>query len=178
MYPEIAPDVKDWTWVLQRRCAECGFDVTALDATLVAGLIRDNGAQWHEILQAPADDLRRRDRADRWTTLEYAAHVRDVFRRYDERLVLMLQITDPLFENWDQDATARDERYNEQEPLAVANEVVEAASRLADGFDRVSGDQWQRTGRRSDGAHFTIETFARYLIHDPVHHIWDVTSGG
>ena len=33
----------------------------------------------------------------------------------------------------------------------------------------------QRTGRRSDGAHFTVETFARYFIHDPVHHLYDVT---
>jgi hypothetical protein len=168
--------VKDWTWVLERPCPECGFDVSALDPTLVGGLIRDNAAQWHEILQAPADDLRHRDRVDRWTTLEYAAHVRDVFRRFGERLVLMLQIDDPLFENWDQDATARDERYNEQDPVAVAAELVEAASRLADGFDQVSSEQWQRTGRRSDGAHFTVETFARYMIHDPVHHVWDITS--
>ena len=140
-------------------------------------MIRDNGARWHEILQAPADDLRRRARVDRWSTLEYAAHVRDVFRLFDERLVLMLEIEDPLFENWDQDATARDERYNEQDTLAVADELVAAAARLADDFDRVSGDQWQRTGRRSDGAHFTVETFARYMIHDPVHHLWDVTTG-
>jgi hypothetical protein len=40
----------------------------------------------------------------------------------------------------------------------------------------VSAGQWQRTGRRSDGAHFTVETFARYFIHDPVHHLYDVTS--
>jgi hypothetical protein len=40
----------------------------------------------------------------------------------------------------------------------------------------VTGSQWQRTGRRSDGASFTVETFARYLIHDPVHHLYDVTG--
>jgi hypothetical protein len=40
----------------------------------------------------------------------------------------------------------------------------------------VSGDQWQRTGRRSDGACFTVESFARYLVHDAVHHLYDVTG--
>jgi hypothetical protein len=40
----------------------------------------------------------------------------------------------------------------------------------------VTGDQWERTGRRSDGARFTVETFARYFIHDPVHHLYDVTG--
>ena len=27
-----------------------------------------------------------------------------------------------------------------------------------------------------DGAAFTVETFARYLTHDPVHHLYDVTG--
>ncbi|WP_458689292.1 hypothetical protein [Nocardia tengchongensis] len=25
----IVPDAKDWTWVLERTCAECGFDSMA-----------------------------------------------------------------------------------------------------------------------------------------------------
>jgi hypothetical protein len=41
----------------------------------------------------------------------------------------------------------------------------------------VAGDQWQRTGDRSDGASFTVTSFARYLIHDPVHHVDDVHKG-
>jgi hypothetical protein len=40
----------------------------------------------------------------------------------------------------------------------------------------VTGAQWQRTGSRSDGADFTVESFARYFIHDPVHHLYDVTG--
>ncbi|MFM7891632.1 MAG: hypothetical protein ACKO8V_07035 [Actinomycetota bacterium] len=35
-------------------------------------------------------------------------------------------------------------------------------------------DQWQRCGFRSDGSVFTIKTIAQYLLHDPVHHLWDV----
>jgi uncharacterized protein YfaQ (DUF2300 family) len=27
-----------------------------------------------------------------------------------------------------------------------------------------------------DGANFTVTTFARYFVHDPVHHRWDVTG--
>ena len=26
----IVPDDKDWTWVLQRECPECGFDASSL----------------------------------------------------------------------------------------------------------------------------------------------------
>jgi hypothetical protein len=50
-----------------------------------------------------------------------------------------------------------------------------AARELAEAFAAVPDDAWQRTGTRSDGARFTVESFARYFIHDPVHHLYDVT---
>jgi hypothetical protein len=40
----------------------------------------------------------------------------------------------------------------------------------------VQGGQWLRAGRRSDGARFSIAGFSRYLLHDPVHHLFDVTG--
>ena len=49
-----------------------------------------------------------------------------------------------------------------------------AATWTIDALDTVA--DWTRPGRRSDGASFTIETFAKYLIHDPVHHLWDVRT--
>jgi DinB superfamily len=172
----IVPDAKDWTWVLERPCPECGFDASAFPAAEVAALIRSNAAAWERLLSGPAAELRRRPSDERWSTLEYACHVRDVCRLYDERLDLMLRRDDPLYANWDQDATAAEEDYNAQDPATVAAELRTAALGLADAFDQVVGAQWQRTGRRSDGAVFTVDTFSRYLVHDPVHHLFDVTG--
>jgi len=46
---------------------------------------------------------------------------------------------------------------------------------LADRFNSIATDeQWTRTGYRSDGEAFTVESFSRYFIHDPIHHLWDV----
>jgi hypothetical protein len=56
----------------------------------------------------------------------------------------------------------------------VAAELTVAAEELAAAFDAVRPEQWRRTGSRSDGAQFTVETFARYFIHDPIHHLHDV----
>lgn len=58
----------------------------------------------------------------------------------------------------------------------VAEELEEATQRLTDRFDGVTGDAWERTGSRSDGARFTIDSFARYLVHDPIHHLHDVAA--
>jgi len=170
----ITPDDKDWTWVLEQRCPDCGFDASACAATDVADLIRANAADW----QALHDDGRiapGRPDDQTWSSLEYACHVRDVFARFDQRMGLMLEQDDPLFPNWDQDATAAEDRYDEQDPDAVIAALVANAAEIAARLDAVEGDQWQRPGRRSDGSSFTLASISRYLIHDPVHHIWDVT---
>ncbi len=108
--------------------------------------------------------------------MENGCHVRDVLRLFDQRLSLMLTKDGPQFSNWDQDATAITDRYSEQAPVTVARELATAAGVIAAHFESLAPDQWQRTGSRSDGAHFTVESFARYLVHDPVHHLYDVTD--
>lgn len=173
----IVPDTKDWTWVLERPCPECGFDASALDHDRVPSLIRENAGRWRLILEQPGVVLRRRPSEDRWSALEYACHVRDVFRLYRYRLGLMLEHEDPTFPNWDQDESAVAESYNDQDPARVRGEVEEAAAQLAVAFDGLVGAQWSRTGTRSDGARFTVDSFARYMIHDPIHHLHDVTEG-
>lgn len=168
----IEPDTKNWTWVLEKRCPECGFDSSTTSEHDVAALLRVNAAEWPAVLERA--DVRDRPDECTWSPLEYAAHVRDVFRIFAYRLDLMLTQDDPLYPNWDQDETAVAERYNEQDPRVVATELVAAGTALAEAFDAVPDEAWSRPGRRSDGAGFTIATFARYLIHDPVHHLWDV----
>jgi hypothetical protein len=172
----ITPDTKDWTWVLERACPDCGLDTPSVVREDVAGLARANAEAWAAVLAGEDGELRSRPRPGVWSALEYACHVRDVFRICDVRVNLMLGQDGPLFANWDQDETALAERYNEQDPKTVAADLAEAAEVVAARFDQVSGEQWQRTGNRSDGARFTVESFARYLIHDPLHHLHDVTG--
>jgi hypothetical protein len=173
---DIVPDTKDWTWVLDRPCAECGLDTRAVPLDRVGALVRDNAATWVDVLATPDPQVRRRPRPGTWSALEYGCHVRDTCRLYDTRLRLMLDEDGPLFPNWDQDATAVQDRYGEQDPATVAGELQAAAGVLADRFDAVSGPQWERTGSRGDGARFTVASFARYLVHDPLHHLHDVTG--
>jgi len=170
---EIVPDDKDWTWVLERICPECGFDARSVDVRHIGDAIRANAEAWSKLLGGDETAVRFRPTPDRWSTLEYGAHVRDVYVLFLRRLTMMLDTDDPLFPNWDQDETAVASRYDLQDPATVAVELRAAADVLADAFDGVDGDQWARPGRRSDGAAFSVDSFARYLIHDPVHHLWD-----
>ena len=111
-----------------------------------------------------------------WSPLEYACHVRDVFAIATYRVGLMLDEDDPQFANWDQDATAIEDDYASQDPAVVIAELAARAVEFSSTLDEVPDDQWGRGGRRSDGASFTVESFARYLLHDPIHHLTDVTQ--
>ncbi|NNF65018.1 MAG: DinB family protein [Acidimicrobiia bacterium] len=173
----VFSDTADWTWVLERPCAQCGFDASSAHAYDVPNLLRANAFRWREILAGDPDELRKRPRPDKWSPLEYAFHVRDVFELYDHRLQLMLEEDAPHYENWNQDETAVEKNYRAADPAVVSEELSDWAARLAARFESVSGAQWQRTGYRSDGAAFTIDSFARYFIHDPIHHLCDATIG-
>jgi hypothetical protein len=172
----IEPETKDWTFVLDEACSECGFDTREIAPTDVARLVRENAKAWPAVLERP--DVATRPNDSTWSPLEYACHVRDVHRLYATRLELMRTQDDPLFPNWDQDAAAVDERYGEQDPATVSADLQAAAESIARAFDTVHDAEWSRPGRRSDGASFTIDTFARYYVHDPIHHVYDVTMRG
>ncbi|MGU3290949.1 DinB family protein [Williamsia sp. M5A3_1d] len=170
----IERDTADWTWVLRKACPACGLDASRIPFDAVADLTEDNVTRWPRALDVADPAQRPNDHT--WSPLEYAAHVRDVFRIFATRLELMLTQTDPQFDNWDQDATAIAERYAEHDPAMVLTELRDAGLALARDFRGVPADARDNTGRRSDGSVFTVETLARYFIHDPVHHLVDVTG--
>ena len=169
----IEPDTKDWTWVLERPCPECGFDAPGLARERVPGAIRDNATLWEVVLGT--DDAAVRPAPHLWSPLEYACHVRDVNRIFDERVRLMLAEDAPTFDSWDQDRAAVDADYGSQDPAKVAEEVGEAAEAVATTYESVPDDAWQRTGTRSNGHAFTVDSLARYHLHDLVHHAHDVS---
>ncbi|MCF4123567.1 DinB family protein [Antribacter sp. KLBMP9083] len=170
----IVPDTKDWTWVLDRPCPECGFDVHAVGRAGIGDAVRGTLPRWESALARPDTGVRP-DPAT-WSVLEYGAHVRDVFRIFDGRLASMLDEDDPLFANWDQDATAIEDDYAHQDPAVVARQLAEAGAAIAARFDGVGAGQWERTGRRSNGSVFTVGTLGQYFLHDVVHHLRDVNA--
>jgi len=46
----ITPDTKDWTWVLERSCPECGFDRRNVTLRQVPAMIRQTAEAWCAVL--------------------------------------------------------------------------------------------------------------------------------
>ncbi len=165
----------DWTWVLERPCDECGYQANALDRNELGPRMRSVGGAWRELLGRGAVVQRLRDDDDRtWTPLQYGCHVRDVFKLFEERTRDMLKKRKPpTFKDWDRDVAATTGDYASQDPARVAYDLASNAGKYADLLDRVDGDEWAKEGIRSDGPSFTIDSLARYALHDVEHHLWD-----
>jgi hypothetical protein len=166
----IPPETADWTFVIETGCTECGF--TPQDAESTSDRLRATIPHWREaLLRADASE---RPAPTVWSPVEYACHVRDTCRIFRGRLDLMLREDNPVFPNWDQDATAVDEDYFHQPPAEVADQFAAEAEATAAAFEAVRPEQWERPGRRSNGSVFTVRTFAIYFLHDIEHHVHDV----
>jgi hypothetical protein len=170
------PDEKDWTFVLERPCPECGYLAAGVDAHELPALVLAATAPWAAVLARP--DVAERPAPAVWSPLEYGCHIRDVLRVFTGRIELIRTQDNPRFPNWDQDAAAIADRYWEQAPVTVSTEIADAAQANAAAWATVAEDEWPRPGTRSNGSEFTLDTLGRYLLHDLRHHLHDVGVTG
>ena len=150
--PAAVPgDGKDWTWVLERAVPRVRVRPGALDVADRAGAgAGQRGRRGRACWPGPTPASGRGPTCGRRSST--AATSATCSALFDTRLGLMLDEDDPQFANWDQDETAVAERYGEQDPAVVAAELAAAGDDVAASFAAVDGDQWDRRGRRSDGA--------------------------
>ncbi len=172
---EPVPDDKDWTWVLDAVCPECGYDAAAVDRESIAPRLLGATPAWQAALTRP--DSAVRPRPQTWSVLEYGCHIRDVHSIFGERARLIQEQDDPDFANWDQDVTALDRRYREADPDEVSAQLEVEGISAAAAFVGLDDAQWSRTGHRSNGSFFTMETLGLYYLHDVEHHLYDVEHG-
>ena len=62
--PPIEPDTKDWTWVLERACPECGFAAGDVPVGELPAALLENAAAWVTALAGP--DVGTRPSSDLW----------------------------------------------------------------------------------------------------------------
>jgi hypothetical protein len=163
-------------------CEECGFDYDALDPPDVPAAIRTFAKRYRMPLTRFLRDedgdalVRQRPAPEVWSALEYAAHVRDVFASYDGWIRLCLSDDRPVLQGPGPDDLAADRRYNEDDPVAVADALAANAERLAATVEAVPADGWDRVGLRRDEER-SVLLLARRAVHEGSHHLLDVGRG-
>lgn len=157
-------------------CPECGCEFETLDRpqilhTLAA--LADDQRLLLESVDAPL--LRAHPRPGSWSALEYGCHVRDVLRFQRDRVAAAQADDVPLFTSMRRDERAVEERYNEQDPRAVARQLVAAADDLAAMLSALDEAGWLRSGVYPwpVRAVRTVEWIGQRTVHELAHHLFD-----
>jgi hypothetical protein len=163
------------------RCDECGFVYDEVARRDVPDSLRALAGRYEAVLSATTDSvLRSHPVPEVWSALEYACHVRDVFRVQRERVLLALTEDRPAFASMRREERVVEERYNEQRPAAVAGEITEAAQAFAETLEGLDDAAWRRTGvyNYPTTRVRTVEWIARHTIHEGEHHLQDIEGLG
>lgn len=160
-------------------CEECGFDYGALRRAELPAALREPVAAYRRQLAQDPLRLRQRPAPEVWSPLEYAAHVRHVLAVQLGR-VLQAQVEDrPAFVPMRRDEVVTEQRYNEQDPAAVAEELAAASEELATTLEGLDAGGWARTGVYNwpTTAVRTVEWVAVNTVHELRHHLLDIARG-
>lgn len=162
------------------RCSECGFDYDALAPADGPGALRAFGRRYRAPLTRvlPGEDgpalMRAHPMPGTWSALEYACHVRDVLAVQHERIELARREDTPTFEPMGREERVERDRYNAQEPSAVADQLAAQAEALAALVEGLSGDDLARTAVYHDRGEQTLGWVVRHTVHEGEHHLLDV----
>jgi hypothetical protein len=164
---------------LAETCPQCGFSYAIGREEILPGLHSGTAAFLATFRTDDDAAARRRPRPAVWSPLEYACHVRDVLVVQHDRVVLALETDEPTFVPMRRDERAVELRYNEQDPVAVADELAAASNAFADLYERMDDEQWVRCGVYNYPAPQlrTMEWVAIHTVHELLHHRADIAAG-
>ena len=160
-----------------RPCEECGYD---WDDDAPADGLRKYAERFPRPLSRFLKDedpdvvLRTRPEPTVWSALEYAAHTRDAFTFYAERVERVLTEDRPQLTPFDFDEAAEARQYNTEDPSDGRGGAGHDRRALADRLDGLDDSQWDRIGLGSGGDERTVRRLARSAAHEGHHHMLDV----
>src|SRR5579872_4220081 len=128
------------------RCAGCGFEYDLAQARSSGGrIVSDTGTIASHLQRSEITDIRRRRTPEAWSPLEYACHVRDVLLIQRERVLAARRVERPSFDPMGRDERVEHDGYADQEPQAVARQLIDAAALFANVLSRLDSGDWDRT---------------------------------
>ena len=163
-------------------CTECGFDYDDVDDAEVADKLRSFGRRYRAPLtrglpgESLDDLLRAHPLEGVWSALEYACHVRDVFSVQRARVAQALAEDRPTYAPMGREERVVDDRYNEQDPATVVDDLAANAEAMAAACAALTDEQWARRGLfpHPTPTERDLRWLARHTIHEGNHHLLDV----
>ncbi|MEU7215791.1 DinB family protein [Nocardia iowensis] len=139
-------------------------------------MAREHAVEYADLLLTDSPKLRRRPRAEVWSPLEYACHMRDVLLLQRERALAARRMTTPEATPMGRDERAEHDGYADQRPSDVGRQIRDAAQLFANVLERLSGDDWERTliFPYPEPQEQSLRWLALHTLHELRHHLLDM----
>jgi hypothetical protein len=160
------------------RCAECGYEYGETPRVGLPAALRDRASAYRPILVGLDDQVVRSHPAPGvWSILEYGCHVRDLLTVQRERVTQALDLDNPDFASMRREERVAEERYNEQVPTVVADQLADGADALAGQLESLDDAGWRRTGLYHWPVTMlrSVEWIGQHSLHECVHHLKDIS---
>jgi hypothetical protein len=167
-----------WDWVLVQNaaCPQCGYNAAAVPTGSLGEAGSTEAAEWRRFLSdVDLGYLKTSPRAGVWSPAQYAAHVRDMFAVFGDRVLLAVAEDDPVVP-WFEPSEAEWVAFNELTPAELAEGIEAQARRMAAVLAGLQGSDWDRTARRDGTDSFTVAGLARFAVHEAHHHLLDASG--
>jgi hypothetical protein len=163
--------------VTHERCDACGFDGSGYDDESLLNSLREQGDRWRSLLDAAGPQLRERPEPLVWSSIEYAAHTRDILALHAFGVEQALTSDEPVFPEISDDLVdSAAANYGDLMPEEVLIELTAQGSLLADVAGQAGAETWSRGltigEHRSD-----VRQLLEHALHDSLHHLGDVERG-
>ncbi|MGP0029703.1 MAG: DinB family protein [Acidimicrobiales bacterium] len=157
-------------------CPECGFTYGELPRPELVARLEACGPDLASRLGADDAALRSRRSPGEWSALEYACHVRDVLLMQRDRLFVALVEDEPSFKPMYREERVAFDRYADQDPGRVSEQLVMAATLFAHACAGLSDEQWSRPLIYGfpDPSRRDVEWVGHHTLHEAVHHRGDI----
>lgn len=159
------------------RCEDCGFAWEEVPDAAIAERIR-GGAGTLAGLLARIPDPDRRPRPDRWSAVEYGAHVRDVLLHVRDRVVIALVEDDPGFKPLYRDERVALGLYAREDATTVAGDLTTAAALFTRTWAALDAAQLDRPCQYTFPVPTTrsVRWMGQQVVHEVEHHLGDVRA--
>ena len=154
-------------------CDVCGFEWDSIGPDDVTPRLTAAITAWTQLLDERTELIASRPTPQRWSTLEYGAHVRDVLFNIRDRIFVALAEDDPVTKPMYRDL--RIPFYADETATETADGLRIAAALFARTFDGLTPQQLDRplvAGYPRQTSR-TVLWFASQALHETEHHLAD-----
>ncbi len=159
----------------RESCPGCGFVWDDIGIADVTQRVQSAAERFSGLLGGDHQVVTTRPTPDRWSVLEYAAHLRDVLLLLRDRIILSCVEETPTPFPLYRDDRVRLGLYAAEQPSVVASDLQFAASVLGRAFDALAPEHSQRTMIYGFPMSMerTIAWTGAQCVHESEHHLAD-----